>query len=146
MRRFVNYNYFTFTLSVITFFFVKSNFQFLPSILCSATCRDHKSEIIVVDGGSKDLTARTARREGATVISAPKGRASQLRAGAAKARGDILLFLHADSKLPKNWELHVQQAMTPKTRKFTVKTKEGPPLPHRGQWGCFETITIDVRR
>jgi uncharacterized protein len=94
-----------------------------------------------VDGGSKDLTACIAHQAGATVITAPKGRARQLNAGAAKARGDVLLFLHADSKLPEKWELCVQQAMAPPTSSNT--TVKQPPLPRR-QWGCFESIAIDV--
>ena len=93
-----------------------------------------------MDGGSKDSTARNARHAGATsVITTQKGRARQLNAGAAKARGDVLLFLHADSKLPENWELRVQQAMAP----ANAKTPRQPPsLPP--QWGCFESISIDV--
>lgn len=91
-----------------------------------------------MDGGSKDSTARNARHAGATtVITTQKGRARQLNAGAAKARGDVLLFLHADSKLPENWEQRVQQAMAPANAKTQL-----PPLPP--QWGCFESISIDV--
>jgi rSAM/selenodomain-associated transferase 2 len=57
-------------------------------------------EVIVVDGGSVDETAEYARREGARVILAEKGRGPQLRAGAEAAQGEILLFLHADARLP----------------------------------------------
>lgn len=56
-------------------------------------------EIIVVDGGSADSTQEIAGSL-ARVISAPKGRASQLNAGAGAATGDIFLFLHADTRLP----------------------------------------------
>jgi rSAM/selenodomain-associated transferase 2 len=59
-------------------------------------------EIIVVDGGSSDATRDIARaHSGARVIAAPKGRASQMNAGAREARGGWLLFLHADTLLPE---------------------------------------------
>jgi rSAM/selenodomain-associated transferase 2 len=58
------------------------------------------SEIIVVDGGSRDATIQRARLRADRVISAPRGRAVQMNAGAAKASGDVLLFLHADTRLP----------------------------------------------
>lgn len=57
-------------------------------------------EIIVVDGGSRDATVATARRCGARVAAAPRGRASQMNRGAELARGDVILFLHADTILP----------------------------------------------
>jgi rSAM/selenodomain-associated transferase 2 len=58
------------------------------------------AEIIVTDGGSSDGTAALAARLGARVIAGARGRGAQLRAGAAAARGEILLFLHADSVFP----------------------------------------------
>ena len=59
-------------------------------------------EVIVADGGSTDGTPAIAREAGATVVAAGKGRGVQLRAGAARATGDILLFLHADSMLQES--------------------------------------------
>ncbi len=57
-------------------------------------------EILLVDGGSTDGTAEIARRAGVRVIAAAPGRARQMNAGAAVARGEILLFLHGDTLLP----------------------------------------------
>ena len=58
------------------------------------------AEIVVADGGSTDRTAAIARAMGARVIHAARGRGRQIAAGAAAARGDILLFLHADCRFP----------------------------------------------
>ncbi|MBI3715836.1 MAG: TIGR04283 family arsenosugar biosynthesis glycosyltransferase [Betaproteobacteria bacterium] len=57
-------------------------------------------EIVLADGGSSDDTREVARPWVDRVITASKGRARQMNAGAATARGDTLLFLHADSLLP----------------------------------------------
>lgn len=58
------------------------------------------AEVIVVDGGSDDDTPSRLRLEGFTVLPAPAGRARQMNHGASRARGDHLLFLHADTRLP----------------------------------------------
>ena len=61
-------------------------------------------EVIVVDGGSADASADIARTSGATVMSSPIAeRAHQLNLGASHARGEVLLFLHADTVLPPEW-------------------------------------------
>ncbi|GAC1658402.1 MAG: TIGR04283 family arsenosugar biosynthesis glycosyltransferase [Candidatus Elarobacter sp.] len=57
-------------------------------------------EWIVVDGGSDDGSDIVARNAGAQLIRAPRGRGPQLNSGAAKANGEALLFLHADTSLP----------------------------------------------
>ncbi len=57
-------------------------------------------QVIVADGGSADRTRQRAAAAGAAVVAAPRGRARQLNAGAALATGDVLLFLHADTRLP----------------------------------------------
>lgn len=61
-------------------------------------------EVIVVDGGSQDATVQRARLRADHVLSASRGRAAQMNAGAAKASGDVLLFLHADTALPREAE------------------------------------------
>ncbi len=71
-------------------------------------CLDHVTgiegvtDVVVVDGGSDDDTKAIARAHGrATVVAASRGRAVQMNAGAAHARGDTLVFLHADVELPE---------------------------------------------
>ena len=58
------------------------------------------TEVIVVDGGRRDATIQRARPRVDRVILAPRGRAPQMNAGAEKASGGVLLFLHADTRLP----------------------------------------------
>jgi rSAM/selenodomain-associated transferase 2 len=65
-----------------------------------APLRAEGAEVIVVDGGSRDNTPALARAGVDRVLAAERGRASQMNAGAAVATGDILLFLHADTRLP----------------------------------------------
>lgn len=65
-------------------------------------------EVIVVDGGSSDDTAMIAARLGARVIRTAKGRGCQLSAGAMEARGEWLLFVHADTYLECGWRDAVQ--------------------------------------
>lgn len=58
-------------------------------------------EVVVVDGGSRDRTAGIARGAADAVIAAARGRSAQMNAGAAVARGEALIFLHADTLLPR---------------------------------------------
>ncbi len=73
--------------------------------LAAATSAD--AEIIVSDGGSTDRTIEIAKTLGARIIGGKRGRASQQNRGAADARGEVLLFLHADTRLPQNYVTHV---------------------------------------
>jgi len=69
-------------------------------------------EIIVVDGGSTDETLVAARAAGVRVLAAHPPRSIQMNAGAALAEGDILLFLHADTRLPGDFEQQVGQTLS----------------------------------
>jgi rSAM/selenodomain-associated transferase 2 len=71
-------------------------------------------EVIVVDGGSSDGTRKLAGNHASrpTVVSAPRGRASQCNAGAAAAHGAVLLFLHADTRLPAGGYASLTWAVT----------------------------------
>jgi rSAM/selenodomain-associated transferase 2 len=64
--------------------------------------RTRGHEVVVVDGGSTDQTVELARPLCDRVVVSEKGRALQMNAGAAAAKGDLLLFLHADTRLPAN--------------------------------------------
>lgn len=69
-------------------------------------------DVIVVDGGSDDGSSVIAELYGYPVVQAPRGRASQMNAGAAAATGDTLLFLHADTFLPDNGLTLIQRALS----------------------------------
>lgn len=68
-------------------------------------------EIILVDGGSTDETQQVAIREGATVLVSRPGRSRQMNAGCARATGNALLFLHADTLLPPGWTRVAAEAL-----------------------------------
>jgi rSAM/selenodomain-associated transferase 2 len=67
-------------------------------------------EVIVADGGSRDGTPELARPY-ATLVNGRPGRGPQLNAGAARATGDVLLFLHADVRLPTDALAAVERAL-----------------------------------
>src|SRR5688572_1987117 len=77
---------------------------------CLAALRD-ADELIVVDGGSTDATSALAERSGARLVRSPRGRGLQLAAGAAAAKGDWLLFLHADTRLAPGWREAAERHM-----------------------------------
>ena len=85
-------------------------------------------EVIVVDGGSSDGTAELAHPLADKTLTAPRGRAHQMNAGAAAARGDVLLFLHADTRLPDNADALVGERLARSGRawgRFDVGFDEG---------------------
>lgn len=72
----------------------------VEALTALAPLRARGVEVVVVDGGSRDATVELARPHADRVMEAPRGRSSQMNAGAAVARGDAFLFLHADTVLP----------------------------------------------
>jgi rSAM/selenodomain-associated transferase 2 len=68
-------------------------------------------DVLVVDGGSRDATLEWARAAGARTLDSPPGRGRQLAVGAAAAEGDVVLFLHADTRLPRGWVAAVERAL-----------------------------------
>jgi rSAM/selenodomain-associated transferase 2/rSAM/selenodomain-associated transferase 1 len=69
-------------------------------------------EIVVVDGGSRDKTVELARVLGAKVLQTDASKAVQMNAGAAASVGDVLLFLHADTHLPDNFDASVMATVS----------------------------------
>jgi rSAM/selenodomain-associated transferase 2 len=93
-------------------------------------------ELVVSDGGSTDGTPTIASGLGARVVTAAKGRASQLRAGAAAARGEWLLFLHPDTRLAEGWAARVagfiaNPANLGRAAAFTFRLDTDAPWAHR---------------
>jgi rSAM/selenodomain-associated transferase 2 len=85
-------------------------------------------EVVLVDGGSEDGSAAIATCAGFQVIRADRGRARQMNAGAAAVHGDVLLFLHADTRLPDD----------------AVQLIEAALADGRHAWGRFD-VEFDVR-
>jgi rSAM/selenodomain-associated transferase 2 len=74
----------------------------LPALLAELAHGCPGVQVVVVDGGSRDGSAEiAARAPGIDVVSSEPGRARQMNAGAAVASGDVVLFLHADTRLPR---------------------------------------------
>lgn len=93
--------------------------------------REAGAEIIVVDGGSSDASVARAAPHADRVLAAPRGRASQMNSGAARARGGILLFLHADCVLPRNADRLIVDGLDTSSRhwgRFDVCLAGGHPL------------------
>ncbi|MEO3704605.1 TIGR04283 family arsenosugar biosynthesis glycosyltransferase [Trichormus azollae] len=104
----------------------------------TSTQPSHNVEVIVVDGGSNDDTPVLAQSLGVTVISSPAGRAVQMNTGAAIASGEILLFLHADTRLPTGFDTMIRTVLKPSgivSGAFTLRIDS----PHWGlrlvEWG-----------
>ncbi|MDO8877451.1 MAG: TIGR04283 family arsenosugar biosynthesis glycosyltransferase [Pseudolabrys sp.] len=79
-------------------------------------CRARGAEVIVADGGSGDGTPALAQPLCDRVVNAPRGRAVQMNAGADAARGDVLLFLHADTQLPPDADRLVLEGLAQSSR------------------------------
>lgn len=74
--------------------------------------RSANVECIVVDGGSTDRTVKIAEESGAVVVHFKKGRGLQMNKGAMIARSEMLLFLHADTLLPDNFDQRVRASLS----------------------------------
>ncbi len=87
-------------------------------------------EVLVVDGGSTDATRKQARNGGTSVLTAERGRATQMNRGAATAEGDLLLFLHADTLLPTDGLARIRRALAlPSATAGTFRLQFDEPTP-----------------
>lgn len=91
--------------------------------------RSAGTEIIVVDGGSDDATVSRAAPLADRVIEAPRGRAQQMNAGVAASHGELLLFLHADTRLPRHADQLIRTALeTHVWGRFDVRIAGSHPM------------------
>jgi rSAM/selenodomain-associated transferase 2 len=79
--------------------------ELLPELVADA------DEVVVADGGSRDRTVELARELGATAVVGPPGRGRQLNRAAEASRSDVLVFLHADTRLPEGALDRVRRAV-----------------------------------
>jgi rSAM/selenodomain-associated transferase 2 len=95
-----------------------------------APLRGRGVELIVVDGGSRDATAALAAPAADLVLAAARGRAHQMNAGAARAQGRVLLFLHADTRLPEGADALVARTIASGARwgRFDVHIEGRPRM------------------
>lgn len=100
----------------------------VPHLAALQPLRAEGCEVIVVDGGSRDGTPDLARPLADAVLQGPRGRGAQLDTGARASRGDVLLFLHADTRLPAGAVDAIRDALSDDRR----------------QWGRFD-VTIEGR-
>lgn len=85
-------------------------------------------EVLIVDGGSQDKTCSKALDYGFSVFHSQKGRAHQLNHGAEQARGEILLFLHADTLLPLDFDQRITDVLSRKENRvgaFSLAIEDG---------------------
>ena len=93
--------------------------------------RARGAEVIVVDGGSADDTVRLATPLADRALASARGRATQMNAGAKIARGDVLLFLHADTRLPADADRLIVEGLAQSRRawgRFYVAIQGRHPL------------------
>lgn len=105
--------------------------EIADALAALAAMRARGAETIVVDGGSCDRTVALATPLADRVITAPRGRATQMNAGAAAASADVLLFLHADTRLPAEADRLVLEGIASSGRqwgRFDVRISGRHPL------------------
>jgi rSAM/selenodomain-associated transferase 2 len=84
-------------------------------------------EIIVADGGSTDSTLAIAQAASAKIVTSERGRGVQLAKGGAAARGDVLLFVHADTRLAPGWRVLAEHHLHSSSRPACFRLKLDDP-------------------
>ena len=110
-----------------------------------ASAAGESVEVLVVDGGSRDSTSERAKQAGATVLHSPPGRARQLGVGASSARGEAVLFLHADTTLPRGWDAAVRMALADEAvaaGAFSLRFDAHTPLLRLVEWGTRVRVRL----
>ncbi len=120
----------------------------LPETIHRARQVPEISEIIVVDGGSRDQTCEVAEELGCRVLTSAPGRGGQMRAGAAQARGDVVLLLHADTWLPPDAgraALKTLHDQTVVAGGFWKIFRDASPLLAGSKWKCAIRVYLGRR-
>jgi rSAM/selenodomain-associated transferase 2 len=101
-----------------------------PTLKALQPARRRGHEVIVVDGGSRDGTPRIATPLSDAVLAGPRGRAVQMNAGAERAGGEILAFVHADTLVPSQADRLIGEAVAAGHRwgRFDVRLSGHQPL------------------
>lgn len=120
--------------------------QRLPATLANVAACAPGCELVIADGGSMDRTRDAVERASGPALvwlDAPRGRGAQMNAGAARARGDVLLFLHADTHLPPGADAMVERALAdPRVvgGNFRVRFVPRAPMANLFTW-CYNART-----
>lgn len=120
-------------ISVVIPTYNESKFLIATLSRIKETSHGNHLEVIVVDGGSQDGTPALAENLANKVLVSKKpGRSTQLHEGALAATGDVLLFLHADCRLPERWQSSIETAYSstnpPAATAFRKKFDKNSPL------------------
>jgi rSAM/selenodomain-associated transferase 2 len=115
----------------------------LDSIVAGGSAVD----VVVSDGGSHDRTLELAAdRAGVRVVAGPAGRGAQLNRGVAAVDGDLLLFLHADCRLPREWPEAVTNALADARNALSCfRLHTEPSEPSAGRWRRRWLRLVDLR-
>lgn len=115
---------------------------------CLASLGDHPElDVVVSDGGSTDRTLEIAAADPRVrIVSGPRGRGGQLNRGARAATGAILVFLHADCRLPEGWRPAVEGALAdPAAALACFRLCTEPVDPLAGRWRRRWLRLLDLR-